>query len=41
MALNGVIDKPGDVDQYVFTGKKGQTYDFRLFGRQIARRWTR
>ena len=35
MALNGVIDKPGDVDQYVFTGKKGQTYDFRLFGRQI------
>jgi len=35
MALNGVIDKPGDVDQYVFPGKKGQTYDFRLFGRQI------
>ena len=27
MALNGVIDKPGDVDQYVFPGKKGQTYD--------------
>lgn len=35
MALNGAIDKPGDVDHYVFTGKKGQTYDFRLFGRQI------
>jgi len=35
MALNGVIDKPGDVDHYVFPGKKGQTFDFRLFGRQI------
>ena len=35
MALNGVIDKPGDVDHFVFTGKKGQTYDFRLYGRQI------
>ncbi len=35
MALNGVIDKPGDVDHYVFAGKKGQTFDFRLFGRQI------
>ena len=35
MALNGVIDKPGDVDHYVFAGKKGQTYDFRLYGRQI------
>ena len=27
MALNGAIDRPGDVDQYVFAGKKGQTYD--------------
>jgi hypothetical protein len=35
MAVNGVIDGPGDVDHYVFPGKKGQTYDFRLFGRQI------
>jgi hypothetical protein len=35
MAVNGVIDRPGDVDHYVFPGRKGQTYDFRLFGRQI------
>jgi hypothetical protein len=35
MALNGVIEKPGDVDHFVFAGKKGMTYDFRLFGRQI------
>lgn len=35
MAVNGVIEKPGDVDYFVFPGKKGQTYDFRLFGRQI------
>jgi hypothetical protein len=35
VALNGVIDKPGDVDHYVFAGKKGMTLDFRLFGRQI------
>jgi hypothetical protein len=35
MALNGIINKPGDVDQFVFPGKKGQTFDFRLFGRQI------
>jgi hypothetical protein len=35
MAVNGIIDKPGDVDHFIFTGKKGQTYDFRLFGRQI------
>jgi hypothetical protein len=35
IALNGVIDKPGDTDQFVFAGKKGQTFDFRLFGRQI------
>jgi hypothetical protein len=35
IALNGVIDKPGDVDHYVFSGKKGQTIDFRLFGRQL------
>ncbi len=34
-AVNGVIGKPGDVDHYVFAGKKGQTLDFRLFGRQI------
>ncbi|MDR3622092.1 MAG: peptidase [Paludisphaera borealis] len=35
MALNGVLEKAGDVDHFVFAGKKGQTYDFRLFGRQL------
>ena len=35
MAVNGIIDKPGDVDHFVFAGKKGQTFDFRLYGRQI------
>jgi hypothetical protein len=35
MALNGIIEKPGDVDHFVFAGKKGATYDFRLFARQI------
>ncbi|MFO0891219.1 MAG: peptidase [Isosphaeraceae bacterium] len=35
VALNGVIEKPGDVDQFVFAGKKGQTFDFRLHGRQV------
>ena len=34
-AINGVIEKAGDVDHYVFAGKKGQTFDFRLFGRQL------
>jgi hypothetical protein len=35
VALNGVLEKAGDVDHYVFAGKKGETYDFRLFGRQL------
>ena len=35
MAVNGIIDKPGDVDHFVFAGKKGQTYDFTSYGRQI------
>ncbi|QEH33070.1 hypothetical protein OJF2_15660 [Aquisphaera giovannonii] len=35
VAANGIIEKPGDVDHFAFKGKKGQTYDFRLFGRQL------
>jgi len=35
MALNGVIDKPGDVDFFSFAGKKGQTYDVRVFARAL------
>ncbi len=27
MALNGVIDKPGDVDHFVFKATKGQVFD--------------
>ncbi len=34
-ALNGVIGAPGDVDQYVFKATKGQTFDIRMFARQI------
>ena len=35
LALNGVIDKPGDVDFFVFPGKKGQTYDVRVYARAL------
>ena len=35
VALNGVIGTAGDVDHYAFKAKKGQTYDVRVFARQI------
>ena len=35
VALNGVIEKAGDVDSFTFHAKKGQTYDIRVFARQI------
>jgi hypothetical protein len=35
VALNGVIEKAGDVDSFTFHAKKGQTYDIRAFARQI------
>lgn len=35
VALNGVIGKPGDVDHFVFKATKGQTYDVRVFARQL------
>ena len=35
VALNGVIEKAGDVDLYTFKAKKGQTFDVRVFARQI------
>ncbi len=35
VALNGVIGTAGDVDQYAFRAKKGQTLDVRVFARQI------
>lgn len=35
-ALNGALETPGDVDYYTFTAKKGETYDFRVFGRALG-----
>ena len=35
VALNGVIEKAGDVDFFTFHARKGQTYDIRVFARQI------
>lgn len=34
-ALNGVLAKNGDVDHFVFTGQKGQVFDFKVYGRQL------
>jgi hypothetical protein len=34
-ALNGVIDHAGDADCWVFAAKKGQTFDVRVFARQL------
>ncbi len=34
-ALNGVIDRPGDHDFWVFPAKKGQAFDVRVFARQL------
>ena len=35
MALNGVIDKPGDQDYFVFPAKKGQSFDVAVFARRL------
>jgi hypothetical protein len=35
-AVNGVISKPGEVDYYKFTAKKGQTFDVRCYARQLG-----
>jgi hypothetical protein len=35
MALNGVIDKPEDIDHFVFTAKKGQNFNIRVWGRRL------
>jgi hypothetical protein len=34
-ALNGIVDRPGDIDCWVFPAKKGQTFDVRVFARQL------
>ncbi len=35
MALNGIIEKPGDVDHYLFKMEKGQVYDVHCYARRI------
>ncbi len=35
MALNGVIEKPGDVDHFVFKATKGQVFDIQCYARRI------
>ena len=35
MALNGVIEKPGDTDQFVFKAAKGQVFDIHCYARRI------
>ncbi|MGE3818735.1 MAG: PPC domain-containing protein [Isosphaeraceae bacterium] len=35
IALNGVIEKPGDTDYYVFKGAKGQVFDLRVHARSL------
>ena len=35
MALNGVIDKPEDVNHFVFPAKKGQNFNIRVFARRL------
>jgi hypothetical protein len=35
-ALNGVVSKPGEVDHFRFTGKKGQTFDVHCYARRLG-----
>jgi hypothetical protein len=35
IALNGVIDKPGDADHFVFQATKGQTFDLKVRARRL------
>ena len=35
MAVNGVIEKAGDVDQFVFKATQGQVYDIHCYARRI------
>jgi hypothetical protein len=35
-AFNGIIEKPGDVDCFKFTAKKGQVFDVHCFARRIG-----
>src|SRR5262249_37588989 len=35
-ALNGVIEKPGDVDYFRFAAKKGQVFDVHCYARRLG-----
>ena len=35
IALNGVIEKPGDVDYFTFNAKKGQVFDINAWARRL------
>jgi hypothetical protein len=35
VAFNGIINKPGDMDWFRFTAKKGETYDINVYARRI------
>lgn len=35
LAMNGVIEKPGDVDHFTFKATKGQVYDITAYARRI------
>jgi hypothetical protein len=35
LACNGVIDRPGDVDHFVFSARKGDRYEVKVFARAL------
>ena len=35
VAFNGIIEKPGDVDYFRFTARKGQSLELKVFARQL------
>lgn len=37
VALNGVLQEPGDVDWFKIKGKKNETLEFRVYGRSVLR----
>jgi hypothetical protein len=37
LALNGIIEKEGDIDFFKFTAKKGQQFDVRVYARKTIR----
>jgi hypothetical protein len=35
LALNGIISKPGDIDHFAFTARKGQVWDIQVWARRL------